>query len=79
MVPTIRFAQHMTTLVLALAVVSALPAPAAAAPEGQMSFAFHVTLAPRWLDPAETESAISPFLILYALHDAPYEELRLKK
>ena len=30
----------------------------------------HVTVAPRWLDPAETESAISPFLVLYAIHDA---------
>jgi len=66
MMSTIRFA----TCLVALAMVSALAAPAAAAPEGQMSFAFHVTLAPRWLDPAETESAISPFVILYALHDA---------
>jgi peptide/nickel transport system substrate-binding protein len=55
---------------IALTIAAALPAPAAAAPEGQMNFAFHVTLAPRWLDPAETESAISPFLVLYALHDA---------
>src|SRR4030095_8715177 len=66
MMSTIRFA----TCLVALAMVSALAAPAAAAPEGQMSFAFHVTLAPRWLGPAETESAISPFVILYALHDA---------
>ncbi len=35
-----------------------------------MSFAVHVTLAPRWLDPAETESAITPFMVLYAIHDA---------
>jgi peptide/nickel transport system substrate-binding protein len=66
MMSTLRLA----TCLVALAMVSALAAPAAAAPEGQMSFAFHVTLAPRWLDPAETESAISPFVILYALHDA---------
>ena len=43
---------------------------AGAAPEGQMTWAFHVTLAPRWLDPAETESVATPFKILYALHDA---------
>jgi peptide/nickel transport system substrate-binding protein len=55
---------------VALTIAVAPPSPAAAAPEGQMNFAFHVTLAPRWLDPAETESAISPFLVLYALHDA---------
>jgi hypothetical protein len=43
---------------------------AEAAPEGQMVWAFHVTLAPRWLDPAQTESAITPFMVLYAIHDA---------
>jgi peptide/nickel transport system substrate-binding protein len=42
----------------------------AAAPEGQVAYAFHVTLAPRWLDPGETESAITPFKVLYAIHDA---------
>jgi len=41
-----------------------------AAPEGQVTYAFHVTLAPRWLDPGETESAITPFKVLYAIHDA---------
>ena len=35
-----------------------------------MTWAVHVTLAPRWLDPAETESAITPFMVLYPLHDA---------
>ena len=45
-------------------------APGAAAPEGQVTYAFHVTLAPRWLDPGETESAITPFKVLYAVHDA---------
>src|SRR6202158_4795430 len=44
--------------------------PAAAAPEGQMTWAVHVSLAPSWLDPAETQGVIVPFMILYALHDA---------
>jgi peptide/nickel transport system substrate-binding protein len=44
--------------------------PEAAAPEGPLTYAFHVTLAPRWLDPGETESAITPFKVLYAIHDA---------
>ncbi len=44
--------------------------PAVAAPQGQMTCAVHVTLAPRWLDPAETESAITPFMVLYPVHDA---------
>ncbi len=41
-----------------------------AAPAGQMIWAVHFTLAPRWLDPAETEGSITPFLTLYAVHDA---------
>ena len=57
-----------------LLVVAALTAPAgdsqAAGPAGQVTYAFHVTLAPRWLDPGETESAITPFKVLYAIHDA---------
>ncbi len=30
----------------------------------------HVSLAPTWLDPAETLGLITPFMVLYALHDA---------
>jgi peptide/nickel transport system substrate-binding protein len=41
-----------------------------AAPAGQMTWAVHFTLAPRWLDPAESEGTITPFLTLYAVHDA---------
>ena len=70
MIPTCRFGVRLALALIALAVITVWPAPAVAAPEGQMNLAFHVTLAPRWLDPAETESAISPFVILYALHDA---------
>jgi peptide/nickel transport system substrate-binding protein len=35
-----------------------------------MTWAVHFTLAPRWLDPAETEGSITPFMTLYAVHDA---------
>jgi peptide/nickel transport system substrate-binding protein len=45
-------------------------APSAAAPEGQMTWAVHVSLAPSWFDPAETQGVIVPFMVLYALHDA---------
>ena len=41
-----------------------------AAPEGQMTWAVHVSLAPTWFDPAETPGIITPFMVLYALHDA---------
>jgi peptide/nickel transport system substrate-binding protein len=50
------------------AVGSAQSAGSAAA--GQMTWAVHFTLAPRWLDPAESEGSITPFLTLYAVHDA---------
>jgi peptide/nickel transport system substrate-binding protein len=55
---------------LLILVLSCFPTRAGAAAEGQMSWAAHVTLAPRWLDPGETESAITPFMSLYAIHDA---------
>src|SRR5215813_5849262 len=45
--------------------------PASAAPEGTMTWGVHITLASRWLDPAETEGIITPFMVLYGLHDAP--------
>jgi peptide/nickel transport system substrate-binding protein len=55
----------------ALLLLSALATtPAAAAPEGTMTWGLHVTLAAKWLDPAETEAFINPFMVLYAVHDA---------
>ena len=42
----------------------------AASPEGQLTWAVHISLAPTWFDPAETPGMITPFLLLYALHDA---------
>src|SRR5216117_3519501 len=42
---------------------------AAAAPEGTLTIAMHFTPVSRWLDPAEGESTITPYLLLYALHD----------
>jgi peptide/nickel transport system substrate-binding protein len=54
-----------TLLALLAAVV-----PAAAAPEGQMTWGVHISLAPKWFDPAETEGIITPFMVMYAIHDA---------
>jgi peptide/nickel transport system substrate-binding protein len=42
----------------------------AAGPDGQLTWAVHVSLAPTWFDPAETPGIITPFMLLYALHDA---------
>jgi len=52
-----------------LAVVS-VAMPAAAAPEGQLTWGVHIALTPTWFDPAETQGLITPFLVLYAIHDA---------
>ena len=35
-----------------------------------MTWAVHVTIAPTWFDPAETPGLITPYMFLYALHDA---------
>ena len=37
---------------------------------GDMVWAVHVTIAPTWFDPAETPGLITPFMFLYAMHDA---------
>src|SRR5258705_9472229 len=39
-------------------------------PAGQLTWAVHVSLAPSWFDPAETTGIITPFMLLYAIHDA---------
>src|SRR5919198_3187269 len=39
-------------------------------PSGQMTWALHVTLAPSWLDPSETLALATPYMLLYAVHDA---------
>ena len=57
-------------LMVSFVAIAAGVTPAHAAPEGQMTWAIHVTLAPKWIDPSETEAAITPFMVLYALHDA---------
>ncbi|MGH7248772.1 MAG: ABC transporter substrate-binding protein, partial [Pseudomonadota bacterium] len=55
----------------AFAVAAGAPAIArAAAPSGQLTWGVHVSLAPSWFDPAETQGVITPFMVLYALHDA---------
>src|SRR6266404_7144199 len=39
-------------------------------PEGQLTVAFDASIAPTFLDPAETPGIGTPFVFLYALHDA---------
>ena len=39
-------------------------------PEGEMRWALYVTLSPVWFDPGEVIGVITPFWVLYAMHDA---------
>ena len=62
--------RHFRSITCALLALLAVAAPAAAAPEGQMTWGVHISLAPTWFDPAETLGIITPFMVLYAMHDA---------
>src|SRR5438445_12730762 len=64
---TMRPLRLATRVLLA---VLAVAAPAIAAPEGQMTWGVHISLAPTWFDPAETLGIITPFMVMYAIHDA---------
>src|SRR6266481_510575 len=57
-------------LTLVLVVMLAPGLAVAVPPDGTMAIGVHVTLVSRWLDPGETEALITPFMVLYALHDA---------
>ena len=46
------------------------PGRAQAKPDGEMRWALYVTLSPVWFDPGETVGQITPFWVLYAIHDA---------
>src|SRR5438105_4254449 len=39
-------------------------------PAGEAVIAWHVTIAPTWFDPSTAPPQITPFGMLYALHDA---------
>jgi len=62
-----------TALLLTCALLAAGVVPEAGAqakPEGEFRFAVYVTLAPVWFDPGEVAGVLTPFWVLYALHDA---------
>src|SRR5262247_1660879 len=61
--------RSLVAAVVALGILAgASPAPAAT--DGTLTIGLHVTLVSRWLDPGDTEALITPFMVLYALHDA---------
>jgi peptide/nickel transport system substrate-binding protein len=59
---------------LALAALGLAAGPAglatAAEAKGELTWGIHVSLAPTWFDPGEASGIITPFMVLYALHDA---------
>jgi len=67
---TVRTVRSLFATSFFLLISAIGPGPVAAAPEGQMTWGIHISLAPTWFDPAETPGIATPFMILYALHDA---------
>jgi peptide/nickel transport system substrate-binding protein len=64
---------RLVTLSLLVAIVSltaAAPASAQQAPAGKVVQAWHVTIAPSWFDPSTAPPQITPFGMMYAIHDA---------
>ena len=61
-----------TSIVLAALLVLGLSGGVAAQapPDGQITIAFDASIAPTFLDPADTSGVATPFVFLYALHDA---------
>src|SRR6266545_4936715 len=55
---------------LAVVLVLAARSTFAQTPAGEVTISFHVTLAPSWFDPSSAPPQITPFGVLYAIHDA---------
>jgi peptide/nickel transport system substrate-binding protein len=66
----VRSVRAVVPLVLAVLLLVPATLALAAPPDGTLVQGLHVTLVSRWLDPAETEGLITPFMVLYGLHDA---------
>ncbi len=45
-------------------------AGAQARPDGEMRWALYITISPNWFDPGEVVGQLTPFWVLYAMHDA---------
>ena len=62
--------RSLAALLVAAALLGGLASGAAAQPaQGEVIIAYHVTLAPAWFDPSTAPPQITPFGVLYAIHD----------
>src|SRR5918995_955910 len=57
-------------VVVALLAAALAPMPAGAAPEGTLTWAVHISIAPAWFDPGEHAGIITSMMTFYAMHDA---------
>ena len=65
-----KLARVIALASLAVAAMLRGTAGAQGQPEGQLTIAFDASIAPTFLDPAETPGIGTPFAFLYAMHDA---------
>jgi peptide/nickel transport system substrate-binding protein len=61
--------RNALVLAASAAIGSGVRAAHAAGAAGQLVYGVHISLAPTWFDPAETQGIITPYMLLYALHD----------
>ena len=62
--------RHVMRVLLGAALVVALVPVVGLAAEGELRYGLHVTVPAKWLDPGETEAFSTPYMVLYAVHDA---------
>src|SRR5262249_8244034 len=70
---------RITASLAALAILLATAVASAQTPAGEVTVSFHVTLAPTWFDPSAAPPQITPFGVLYAIHDALVRPLPAQK
>src|SRR5262249_41972800 len=62
-------AVHAIPLLVITLILAGGHATAQTVPSGEAVIAWHVVIAPTWLDPSTAPAQITPFGILYAIHD----------
>jgi peptide/nickel transport system substrate-binding protein len=61
---------HIRSILAAILVIGTVAPSTAQTPAGEVTVSFHVTLAPSWFDPSAAPPQITPFGVMYAIHDA---------